>query len=129
MARERANYLPAPAFFELNHACKLLNEAFGCHGCFLVGSAREHRDYRDVDIRLILENEQFDKLFPGIENTNPTINPFWSILCTTISLWLKQRTDLPIDFQIQRQEAANQIFPGANKRCALGIFLAYLGGG
>lgn len=42
---ERANYLPAPHYFNLNQACAVLSEAFG-HCTYLVGSAMERRDYR-----------------------------------------------------------------------------------
>ncbi len=123
---ERANYLPAPEYFLLNQACLAVNEAFGGVCCYLVGSALVRRDYRDVDIRCILEDEHFDKLFPGA-GRNPQFNALWSLMCSAVALMLKQQTGLPIDFQIQRQTQANENFTGA--RSALGIFLGYPGGG
>jgi hypothetical protein len=123
---DRANYLPAPAFFELNHACKIIAEAFGTFP-YLVGSCLEHRGYRDVDIRLILEDEHYSHLFPGL-NGNPTLHPLWSLLCASIALWLQQRSGLPVDFQIQQQTEANEHSEGKHRH-ALGIFLTYPGGG
>jgi len=120
----RANWLPSPHFYNLNQAVALINKAFGGHGCYLVGSSRERRDYRDVDVRLILSDKEYDHLFRGPDGW---LNPLWSLLCTSLSLWLKQQTDLPIDFQIQRQTQANADHPGAGRRAALGVFLDYPG--
>lgn len=123
---DRANYLPAPHAFLLNQACLAVNEGFGGICCYLVGSCLYGRDYRDVDVRCILEDEHFDRLFPKAAS-NPQHHPLWSIMCTSIALMLKEQTGLPVDFQIQRQTQANEKFHG--HRDALGIFLSYPGGG
>lgn len=123
MPWKRANYVPAPHFYNLNQACVLLNQAFGGFGCYLVGSALERRDFRDVDVRLILEDAEYARLFRSPEGG--WLDPFWSLLCTTISAWLSQQSGLPIDFQIQQQTKANAEHSG--KRSALGIFLDYPG--
>jgi hypothetical protein len=114
----RANYLPAPAVFHLDHACAMIRDAFD--DCpYLVGSALVRRDYRDVDVRLILADEKFNHLFPDAF-TAPRYHPLWSLMCSTISDWLARQTGLPIDFQIQRRIEANAQYPGA--RHALGMF-------
>lgn len=118
----RANYVPAPHYYNLNQACSIVNRAFG-GTCYLVGSSLAKRDWRDIDVRLIMDDAEYDRLF--IDKTHQTHNPFWSLLCTSISLWLRQQTDLPIDFQIQRQTQANETHAG--KRSALGLFLDYPG--
>lgn len=124
---KRANWLPAPAAFNLNMACVAIDKAFGGHfGCYLVGSALRKRDYRDVDVRLIMSDAEFERLFPGAVN-HPQLNPLWSLLCSSISLFLQTHTGLPVDFQIQQQTAANAEFGGGPKqghgRHPLGIFL------
>lgn len=127
---DRANYLPAPHFFLLNQACVALNDAFGGVHCYLVGSSLYKRDYRDVDVRCILDDEHFDRLFPGATagtSHDPQRHPLWSVMCTSIALMLRGQTELPIDFQIQRRTQANEKFNG--HRDALGIFLGYPGGG
>lgn len=120
----RENYLPAPHFFNLNHACIVINEAFG--QCYLVGSATERRDYRDVDVRCIMEDPEFDRVFPK-KPSNPRVDAAWSIVCASIALWLSQHTGLPIDFQIQKQTKANEQHDGP--RQPLGIFVNYVAGG
>lgn len=117
---KRANYLPVPHVFNLNQACMVLAEAFD-HGVYLVGSCLKKRDYRDVDVRAIVSDEMYDRMFPGcvIEQHHP----LWSVMCASISLYLEKATGLPIDFQIQKQSVANQKYPG--ERHALGMFLVY----
>lgn len=114
----RANYIGAPQFYELNQACRLLTDAFG-HCVYLVGSSIERRDYRDVDIRCILDDAEFERLFPGARN-RPASSALWSLVVTSISLWLSKRTGLPVDFQIQSMTEADA---EKGMRCAVGIFL------
>ena len=124
----RANWLPSPHFYSLNQACYLINKAFrGGFGCYLVGSSLERRDYRDVDVRLILDDAEYERIFraPGDGAAGGWVNPLWSLLCTSLSLWLRQQTELPVDFQIQSMTNANATHDG--KRSALGIFLDYPG--
>jgi len=120
---QRVNFVPAPHFFNLNHACTIINDAFDGFGCYLVGSSIERRDYRDVDVRYIMADEAYDRLFRG---AGGTYNPLWSLMCMTITVWLRQQTDLPIDFQVQRQTQANKDNHGCQRQ-ALGIFLDYPG--
>lgn len=116
---KRANYIPAPHFFNLNMACRTLTEAFG-YCIYLVGSSTERRDYRDVDVRCILSDEEYARLFPGITG-NAGLNAFWSILSSSISLYLSQHSGLPVDFQFQQQTKANAEYNGP--RHPLGIFI------
>jgi hypothetical protein len=118
----RANYIPAPHFYSLNQACSIVNRALDGFGCYLVGSSLERRDYRDVDVRFIMSDEAYDRMFWG---NGGWLNPLWSLMCTSISLWLSEQTKLPIDFQIQRQTQANLEHDGL--RSALGFFLDYPG--
>lgn len=120
----RANWIGAPAFFELNQACLTLTQAFGCH-VYLVGSAMTRRDYRDVDVRCILPDEDFARWFPGLDVNGVAHDARWSLLCSSISLWLSKHTGLPIDFQIQRRTEANAEFPRreGHQRHALGLFV------
>lgn len=120
--KTRPHWLPAPHFYNLNQSCVLIRQAFPDNvGIYLVGSSLRSRDYRDVDVRLMLTDTAYDRLFHGADWTNA----FWSLLCVAISLWLRQQSDLPIDFQIQRMSAANELHDG--KRNALGVFLDYPG--
>jgi hypothetical protein len=123
----RSNYVPAPHFFNLNQACVIVNKAFGDFGCYLVGSATERRNYRDVDVRFIMADAVYDRMFKPDQAGHGYVNSLWSLLCQTISLWLSQQSGLPIDFQIQRQTEANTRHPGAGRRQPLGILIDYPG--
>jgi hypothetical protein len=119
-------WLPAPQIFNLNAACCLINQAFGNgYGVYLVGSCLTKRDYRDVDIRLILSDDDFEKRYPGAAG-RPDLNAAWALECASISCWLNKQTGLPIDFQIQSQKLANEQFSTklGHMRHHLGMFLA-----
>jgi hypothetical protein len=108
----------SPGFFLLNQACLAVRHAFG--SVFLVGSAIASKDYRDVDVRVIVGDDQFERLFPGLTG-NPRLHPLWSLLCSSISVHLSQASGLPVDFQIQAQTVANDKF-GGERRIPLGLF-------
>ena len=131
--RQRAHYLTPSAYYELDLACRPLAEGFG-YGVYLVGSSMERPDYRDVDVRLILSDEEFDRIFlPGTdaaiqEGRLGAGRSFWTIVCLAVSRYLSERSGLPVDFQVQRQTEANQKHDGP--RSALGTGRAlYAGAG
>lgn len=110
----RGVYLPSPQGEQLDYCCNILHRAFKS-STYLVGSVLRTKNYRDVDVRMIMDDDKFYALF------GKTSNPiFWSLLCTSISTWLSKVTELPIDFQIQSQTSANAMHRGP--RNALGIF-------
>jgi hypothetical protein len=123
-AMKRVNWLPAPHYFNLNHACCLINDALGSFGCYLVGSCLLRRDYRDVDVRFIMANDKFEGMFPGAKD-RPDMNALWALMCSSISLFLSTHSGLPVDFQIQAQSVANAEFDqkGGHERQPLGFFL------
>jgi hypothetical protein len=116
----RAHFLPCPEALLLDNACLLINEAFGerGYGCYLVGSALKRREFRDVDVRYIMKDDEFDALF----TSSPGVNALWSLVCSSVSLLLQRQSGLPVDFQIQRMTDANKKYPGG--RHALGVFVA-----
>lgn len=93
-------YLTTTELHRLDIAVAPLSAIDG-HGVYLVGSATERPDFRDVDVRLILSDEEFDRLF----GHSPEL---WSVFCYAVSRWLGADTELPIDFQVQRQTEANE---------------------
>ncbi len=119
---KRANYIGAPEFFCLNEACRIVEEAFNFGvGTYLVGSSLTTRDHRDVDIRTILPDAEYDRLFPEKFGSDWR-HPLWSLMCSSIAGYLADRTGLKIDFQIQRMTNANEEYPAPeHQRCALGL--------
>ena len=89
-------YLGGPEHRSLEHAVSFVEEAFGSK-LYLVGSATKSPDFRDVDVRMILDDEEFHGLFGRGGGTSP----FWSLLTVAISEYLERRTGLRVDFQVQ----------------------------
>lgn len=86
-------------------------------GCYLVGSAMEHRQWRDVDVRLMLADEDYEK--HGFGNpSDAMLNPKWAALIMAFSALGRHMTGLPIDFQIDQMSYANKQHKGM--RSALG---------
>lgn len=122
--RRRETYVGSPGYFLLNQACLAVNTAFDSI-CYLVGSSVSYATWRDVDVRIILPNDRFAELFPGL-NGNPRTHPLWSLVCSSTSLWLGQATGLPVDFQVQSQAKAS--FYQGQPRVPLGLFPSPPGG-
>lgn len=80
---------------------------------YQVGSSLTDRDFRDVDVRVMLEEKQFDVLSANIDIER--LN-----LC--VSLWGQKVTGLPIDFQVQQRDQANNEY-GHKIRSAIGMEL------
>ena len=103
-------YITRPELWALDEACKPLRATFPDYGPYLVGSVLERPTYRDVDVRLILSDEQYDRL----------TDDEWGLLGFITSRHLAAVTSLPIDFQFQRQTDANAAY-GNKIRTPLGL--------
>lgn len=124
LAHHKVSYVGAPAIFALDLACMQINDAFGDFGCYLVGSALDRPNWRDVDVRFIMRDEEFAALFPDATVFEDgggcwEQNSRWLLLTVSISGWLSGVTGLKVDFQIQPQKHANARHPG--KRHSLGL--------
>jgi hypothetical protein len=115
---KKPHYLTAFPYLALNGAVEPIYAGLDVLGVFLVGSCLERPDFRDVDVRAIMEDAAYDRLFPGGE-TGTESDAFWSLLCLGIGAYLAHASGLPIDFQIQRMTEANAMHPGPGKRNAL----------
>lgn len=118
--RRKANHIGAPACFALELACQPLVEAFGDYGLYQVGSSLARPDWRDVDLRYILDDEDFAKLFPDAGD-HWEFDPRWLLMTTAISLLLSKQTGLPVDFQFQPQTHANARHKGPRNAVGLRI--------
>jgi hypothetical protein len=109
--RKKISYVGAPGIFALEQACRSIGEAFGGFGCFLVGSALERPDWRDVDVRYIMADSEFATLFPDA-GEHWEHDARWLLLTVSISERLSKVTGLPVDFQFQPQTHANERHTG-----------------
>ena len=120
MADNSSDMLTTDQMYDLDAACNLISRAFDAP--YLVGSAGigGKRDYHDVDVRLILKDEEFERTCPTRER--------WELLSLAIGDYLRIRTRLPVDFQIQRMTEANEKYP-KGWRNPLGMRRSFAGGG
>lgn len=123
--RKKVSYIGAPAVFVLDSACRQINEAYAyCEHAFiyLVGSSLERSDWRDIDLRMIMSDDDFRREFPDAhDNGSWEFDPKWVLLTCAISAQLTKVTGLPIDFQFQPMTFANKAHPG--KRHPMGMRL------
>jgi hypothetical protein len=85
---------------------------------YLVGSSLVGKQWRDVDVRLILSDSEYAALF-HCEPKREHLNGKWVALCLAFSALGKQMTGLPIDFQIQQRTWANKTYDGPRSALAL----------
>lgn len=108
-------FIGPAAQYNLNLAMIAVTDVFG-FSCYHVGSSLDRADYRDVDVRCMLADDEFDDLFksrPGFEK----------LMAVVVSEWLKQRTGLNIDFQFQRTTEANAEFDSHRNAVGHALFL------
>lgn len=103
-------YITRAQLWALDEACKPLRSTFPSYGPYLVGSVTERPDFRDVDVRLILEDSAYDRLS----------DDEWGLLGFITSRHLAAVTGLPIDFQFQRHAEASAAY-GDKTRTPLGL--------
>lgn len=108
-----------PHWLYLNQFGRIVCDAFG-EFPYLVGSAAVGKTWRDVDVRVVLWDKDYERIV-GELMTPEQMNHRWQALCLAFSELGKRMTGLPIDFQIQQRSAANTEFPN-QIRCALIVY-------
>lgn len=102
-ARQRATWLHVTDFDRLEDWCHMVRIILWSQP-YLVGSALDRADFRDIDIRVLMADKDFDRLSRKRSDVIRFLN-------RAFSTWGQRETGLPIDFQIQRQTEANEQFP------------------
>ena len=104
--------LSPPVLHRLDLACKHIREVFGGFaGPYLVGSVQQRTagPRSDVDLRLILDDEDYDALFADAPEGFATLLDF------ALGAYVRELTGLPIDFQVQRMTEANERHGGLRR--------------
>jgi hypothetical protein len=91
----------------LNKFGVIVEQVFG-HIPYQVGSSLKSKEWRDVDVRLILPDDEYDALF-GKARLNYR-DPKFAGLTLAFAALAKEMTGLPVDFQFQRQTHANKVY-------------------
>ena len=100
----RVTFLVMSDFERLEEWCRLVRVVFDGEVPYLVGSTHTQASYRDVDVRLILPDDEFDARWADPVKVR--------LVNRAISIWGQQETGLPVDFQVQRMTDANEFFGG-----------------
>ena len=117
-SRKKVCYVGVPAIFKLELACQHLSRGFG-DVCYLVGSALERPDWRDIDIVMIMSDENFAAEFPDASSGHWEFDPKWLIMTVAKSDWLSAQCGHLVDFKFQQRTHANQMHKGP--RNAMGL--------
>lgn len=118
----RGNYVPWHKMVELDRFGGYVRDAFReSLGVYQVGSSLKRLDYRDVDVRLMFTDEDFDRRFGRLASPRYK-NACWNAHCIAWTHFGQSITGLLIDFQIDRQTEANDLYPSSagHLRSALG---------
>lgn len=103
-----------PASVHLDVWARMLYEVFGDMP-YLVGSATKGKDWRDVDVVVMMGPEKFYS-WAGPHGMHGIR---WKAVCAAFSCWGTEITGLPIDFKIQPVKWANEKHKGGRE--ALGM--------
>ena len=96
-----------PAGIWLHKFGVIIEDYFG-HVAYQVGSSLTTKDWRDVDVRLMLPDEEFEALFGPLVGAE--VNPKLAAVTLAFAALGKEMTGLPIDFQIQPTSHANRLY-------------------
>jgi hypothetical protein len=120
--KQRSTALSPHDFVILDHWGRQLYDAFNARP-YLVGSvARAAKDWRDVDVRILLPDDAGWLIeFPDMEGAIQSIR--LRTINMAVTLWGRRVTGLPIDFQFQPESEWRSY--GDERRAALGISLKY----
>jgi hypothetical protein len=107
-----------PTALYLDEFGAMVSAAFDGETPYHVGSSLTGKSWRDVDVRLILADEDYERLGFG-DPAHPHQNAKWVALVKAFAALAREMTGLPVDFQIQQRTRANATEDGP--RSALGI--------
>lgn len=107
-----------PAGIWLNKFGVIVADYFG-HIPYHVGSSLHTKDWRDVDVRLILPDEEFEQRFGKVQGSE--VNPKLAAITLAFAALGKAMTSLPVDFQVQPQTWANSHFGGQMRSALLEV--------
>lgn len=109
-----------PAYLKLNAWAREVEWCFD-QTLYLVGSSLFSKKWRDIDVRIILEDDEWERWFGNIDRVAKHTNARWSAIMTAFSIWAADATGLPVDFQIYaRSQVTAEEWD--QPRCALGIY-------
>lgn len=83
---------------------------------YQVGSSLKGKDWRDVDIRVMLSKDEYARHFGDVwQNGMRHQNPRWRAEMQAWTTLGREITGLPIDFQVERLSEANAVWPNEER--------------
>jgi len=107
-----------PASLYLDEFGELLYHAFDGEHAYQVGSSLFGTRWRDVDIRVMLDDEKYAAMGFG-RPEHPHENAKWCAYTMAFSELGRRMTGLPIDFQVQQTTWANEFYGRDQGRAAM----------
>lgn len=98
-----------PQEIQLRQFGTFLYDAFGEMPYHVGSSLREKHSWRDVDVRILLPDDEWDRLELG-DPARPQENARWVAITLAWSAFGRVLTSLPVDFQLQKRSHANAEF-------------------
>jgi hypothetical protein len=118
----RSTFLSPPDLHRLDWACRPIRDAFG-NPPYLVGSVLTRPDFRDIDIRLILDDDAVERMFNShgtyFDDGDPNAIRLLVNIALSDLIARAAGVPAPIDFQIQSMTEAN--VPEHGARNPLGV--------
>lgn len=105
-----------PAYLWLNEFGAMVTAALGAT-CYQVGSSVNSKQWRDVDVVCIMDDETFKEWFGRVEVCHT--NNLFHVLTLAFCELGKRVTGLPVDFKIQQQSDANARHKGVRNALIL----------
>jgi hypothetical protein len=108
-----------PQEIQLRQFGTFLYDAFGAMPYHVGSSLRQKDGWRDVDVRLLLDDDVWEREGLGHPD-RPQENAKWVATTLAWSTFGRVLTGLPVDFQLQQRTYANEKFTGLDhQRSAL----------
>lgn len=124
MAEEKhyAHFLGVTQFIELRWSAAIVKGIFrDSYGIYLVGSAGTRKDWRDVDVRQIISDDEFQERFGEFVEPYDR-NKFLRAFNIGVSAAMRSYCNLPVDYQVQPITKANELYPSPeNRRNSIGL--------
>lgn len=119
-AGRRTTMLGPVEIYLLDQWGRQLYEAFGAYP-YLVGSVMKGGPWRDVDVRLILDDKAFKRITGAKPGEIHLDCPQLQALNVAFTVWGQRVTGLPVDFQFQSMTEANGDPANEGPRNPLGV--------
>ena len=113
---QRVSYLSPAQASALGLFGRVVREAWQETPYQVGSSLRSGEIPRDIDVRVMISQSEFQQRFPGTNVERRHVCEQWRAQMMVWSEWGRQLTGLNIDFQVEPKEDADMRFPNEERR-------------